>query len=326
MSFILYADKNRLAVRQREAVTSGSVNVYPVRFEFSGDWDGLTRTAVFRADGEPVGILLDDANECSIPWEVLVKPGVRLHAGVCGTQGADVVLPTVWADLGEILPGVTAGEDAQPPTPDLWQQELAGKGDALAYDGLNLSLLAGDKPLSTVQIAGGGEGEFVPVPGPQGPEGPPGPKGEKGDKGDTGPAGKDGVPGPAGERGEKGETGEQGPPGEKGEKGDPGPEGPMGPVGPQGVADEARPVIHTVMLAADNWVQNRQTISVPGILADEAAQVVLPMPDAAAQQSYYDAGILCQQGADTLTFSAEETPSQDLTVYVAIFEVRNGGL
>jgi len=218
VTFILYADKNKLVVRKRGPVTSGSVNVYPVRFEFSADWDGLTRTAVFQADGEPVSVLLDDTGECSIPWETLAKHGVRLRAGVYGTKGGDVVLPTIWADLGEVLQGVAMPDGGTyPPTPELWEQALARKGDGLSYDGLNLSLLAGDKPLSSVQIVGGGEGGVVPVPGPQGPEGPPGPKGDKGDKGDTGPrgpagpagaAGKDGAAGPAGPQGPKGDDGD----------------------------------------------------------------------------------------------------------------------
>jgi len=156
-TFILYADKNKLIVRKRGPVTSGSVSVYPVRFEFSGDWDGLSRTAVFQADGDPVGVLLDESGECSIPWEVLVKPGVRLRAGVYGTKGGDTVLPTIWADLGEILRGVTIGEAARPPTPDLWEQALARKGDTLSYDGLNLSLMSGKKALSSVKITGGGD-------------------------------------------------------------------------------------------------------------------------------------------------------------------------
>lgn len=244
MSFVLYADKNKLVVRKRGPVTSGSVNVYPVRFEFSADWDGLTRTAVFQADGEPVSVLLDDTGECSIPWETLAKHGVRLRAGVYGTKGGDVVLPTIWADLGEILQGVTMPDGGTyPPTPELWEQALAGKGDGLSYDGLNLSLLAGDKVLSTVPVVGGGEGGVVPVPGPQGPEGPPGPKGDKGDKGDTGPrgpagpagaAGKDGAAGPAGPQGPKGDKGDPGEQGPKGDQGEPGPAGPQGPVGEKG--------------------------------------------------------------------------------------------
>lgn len=281
MTFILYADKNKLVVRKRGPVTSGSVNVYPVRFEFSADWDGLTRTAVFQADGEPVSVLLDDTGECSIPWETLAKHGVRLRAGVYGTKGGDVVLPTIWADLGEILQGVAMPDGGTyPPTPELWEQALAGKGDGLSYDGLNLSLLAGDKPLSSVQIVGGGEGGVVPVPGPQGPEGPPGPAGPKGDKGDTGPrgpagpagaAGKDGAAGPAGPQGPKGDDGDtpyigsngnwwigetdtgvsaagsgegggvQGPPGPKGDKGDPGEQGPKGDQGEPGPAGPEGP-------------------------------------------------------------------------------------
>ncbi len=282
MTFILYADKNKLVVRKRGPVTSGSVNVYPVRFEFSADWDGLTRTAVFQADGEPVSVLLDDTGECSIPWETLAKHGVRLRAGVYGTKGGDVVLPTIWADLGEILQGVAMPDGGTyPPTPELWEQALAGKGDGLSYDGLNLSLLAGDKVLSTVPVVGGGEGGVVPVPGPQGPEGPPGPKGDKGDKGDTGPrgpagpagaAGKDGAAGPAGPQGPKGDDGDtpyiggngnwwigetdtgvsaagsgegggvQGPPGPKGDKGDPGEQGPKGDQGEPGPAGPQGPV------------------------------------------------------------------------------------
>lgn len=124
--FILYADKNKLTVRKREPVTSGSVNVYPVRFEFSPDWDGLQKTAVFRAGNGSVSLLLNDIGEVNIPWEVLQKPGVQLQAGIYGTSGEDTVLPTVWADMGIILEGTAPGENARPPTPDLWKQEIAG--------------------------------------------------------------------------------------------------------------------------------------------------------------------------------------------------------
>ena len=129
--FTLYADKNKLTLRQRETVTSGSANVYPVRFEFSADWDGMKRTAVFRAGEESRSVLLDGSGECSIPWEMLEDPGIRLYAGVYGTRDGDVVLPTVWTDLGMILTGAAPGEDARMPTPELWQQELDRKQDVL---------------------------------------------------------------------------------------------------------------------------------------------------------------------------------------------------
>lgn len=158
--FVLCSSKARLTVRQREPVTSGSVNTFEAQFEFDDDWAGLTRTAVFRAGGESRSVLLDDSNACTVPWEVLAKPGIQLQAGVCGTQGGEIVLPTIWANLGVILEGVATGEDAQPPTPDLWRQELAGKGDRLGYtpDGA-LGLYAGGKLLSAVPAQGdGGDG------------------------------------------------------------------------------------------------------------------------------------------------------------------------
>lgn len=155
--FVLQANKNRLTVKQREMVTSGSVNVYTAKLEFSSDWDGLSRIVVFRAGSESRSALLDYCGKASIPWEVLQKPNVELFVGVYGTQGGEVVLPTVWASLGTILEGTTTGKDAQPPAPDLWKQELDRKGDGLAYDGLNLSLMSGDKKLSSVEIVGGGD-------------------------------------------------------------------------------------------------------------------------------------------------------------------------
>ncbi|MDE7262881.1 MAG: hypothetical protein K2N78_12600 [Oscillospiraceae bacterium] len=136
--FILQADKNKLTLcpSSREPLTSGSVNVYRCRFGFSEDWDGLIKTACFRSGSQVVTVLLDDASECVIPWEVTDPDdkGKKLFAGVYGVQGSDVVLPTVWAELGEILPGVTYGAPSRPPTLGLYEQVLAiltGKQDKL---------------------------------------------------------------------------------------------------------------------------------------------------------------------------------------------------
>ena len=157
--FELYAEKNELLLRQREQLTSGSVNVYEARFGFSPDWEGLARTAVFRAGDVSVSVALEDGGTCVIPWEVLERPNVRLSAGVYGTRDGEVVLPTVWMELGLIQPGAAPGDEARPPTPELWEQELARKGDALSLEGLRLRLLSGEKPLSEVELpAPGGEG------------------------------------------------------------------------------------------------------------------------------------------------------------------------
>lgn len=251
--FVLYADKNQLTVREKEPVTSGSVNVYPVRFEFSSDWDGLEKTAVFQAGCMEKTVSLT-GGACTVPAEVLSEPGYYLMAGVCGKQGESTVLPTIWANLGLILEGAVTGDAPIPPEPtpppEGWQEALASKGDNLAYtDTGELGLYAGDKLLSSVPVAGG-EGGFVPVPGP---EGPPGPQGEPGEKGDTGPQGPEGPPGPQGEKGDPGPQGEPGPAGPQGPagapgadgapgpKGDPGEPGETGPEGPQGPVGETGP-------------------------------------------------------------------------------------
>ena len=118
--FELYAKKNVLTVRQREPVTSGSVNVCQARFEFSEDWEGLTKTAVFEAGGASRSVLLDGSGLCTIPWEVLAAPKRELRAGVYGARGGDMVLPTAWANLGVILEGAAPAGELYPPTPELW--------------------------------------------------------------------------------------------------------------------------------------------------------------------------------------------------------------
>ena len=268
--FVLYAENNKLTVREKEPITSGSVNVYPVRFEFSEDWDGLERTAIFQAGCREKAVALV-GGACTIPAEVLAEPGYYLMAGVYGKVGATVALPTVWANLGLILEGAISGETPEPsPLPDNWQEALNSKGDNLGYtDTGELGLYSGDKLLSSVPVAGG-DGEAVPVPGPPGPQGPkgdPGPQGKPGPAGPQGPAGApgaDGEPGPKGDPGDSpyigengnwwvgdtdtgvaaagsGEGGTQGPPGPKGDKGDPGEPGPTGPEGPRGPQGEPGP-------------------------------------------------------------------------------------
>lgn len=206
--FKLYARKNQLTITKREPLTSGSVNVYRARFEFSDDWQGMKRKAVFIGSGVQIPVLLDDSGECDIPWETLVKHGGQLIAGVYGTTD-DSTLPTIRVSLGTILEGVTPnGEGPKPPTPDIWQQELDSKGDALDYNGGKLYLLSGENVLSAVHLpsgsGGGGNEVYIPVPGPQGEQGPPGERGPQGEKGDPG------------DPGEKGETGERGPSGPDG--------------------------------------------------------------------------------------------------------------
>lgn len=124
--FLVDVQKNQVTVVQKEPITSGSVNAYLVSFSFSEEWEDLTRVAVFKADGDPVNVLLDDSNECFIPWEVMTNEDQPILFGVYGTMGSKVVLPTVWANAGTTLEGVITGLEGQEPQPNLLTQ-LTGR-------------------------------------------------------------------------------------------------------------------------------------------------------------------------------------------------------
>lgn len=131
--FSIQVAKNRMALTSKEYMTSGSKNVYVCQFEFSSEWEGLEKVAVFAtAMGEsgplPDSVynqLLGDDNRCFIPWEVTKEANASVYIGVFGTMNEEIVLPTVWMDIGTILLGVTTGLELEPPTPDLYEQILA---------------------------------------------------------------------------------------------------------------------------------------------------------------------------------------------------------
>ena len=161
--FIFYANKNLLTVHQKEPITSGSANTYRVQFEFSPDWDGLTRTACFRSGGQTISVLLDETGRCVIPWEV-TRPGdsgKRLFAGVRGSDISGTVLPTIWADCGVIQPGASGESAAKPPTPGPLETVIQSKADGLSLDGRALRLLSGDRELAAITLPDGPSGELV---------------------------------------------------------------------------------------------------------------------------------------------------------------------
>lgn len=188
---ICHVSKAAITVAQSVLLTSGMVQAVQVRFCFSPEWEGLTRTAVFCAGQVSVSCLLDEENCCIVPWECLQTAGTHLMVGVYGTRAQEVVLPTVECSLGLICTGVQPTENTpQEPTPTLVQQLLT-TAEAAAQTAASVR-------------ADADAGLFCGETGPQGPQGP------KGDTGATGPTGP------------KGETGETGPQGPKGDTGDAG--------------------------------------------------------------------------------------------------------
>lgn len=125
--FILSAEKNKITVLQKVIITSGSVNIYDVKFQFDSEWDGMERVAVFRVGKEKVSVVLDDSNVCKLPWECVRDNyvGKEVLAGVYGMVGDNIVLPTIWGSLGVVKEGTELGETALSPTPSVAEQILA---------------------------------------------------------------------------------------------------------------------------------------------------------------------------------------------------------
>lgn len=87
-------------------------------------------------------------------------------------------------------------------------------------------------------------------------------------------------------------------------------------------AKASKPKAVPVTLTAAGWTDGAQTVAVSGVLADETAQLIQPIPSAASQAAYIEAGILCTgQAADSLTFSCETVPTEDIALYVMLQEV-----
>ena len=304
---ICQVSKAAITVAQSVLLTSGMVQAVQVRFCFSPEWEGLTRTAVFRAGQVSVSCLLDEQNCCTIPWECLQTAGTHLMVGVYGTRAQEVVLPTVECSLGLICTGAQPTENTpQEPTPTLVQQLLTTAESAV-------------QTAASVR-ADADAGLFCGETGPQGP------KGDKGDTGATGPAGpkgETGETGPQGPKGDKGDTGETGP---AGPKGDPGETGPQGPKGDKGDTGDAGVTLGSITLAAGGWSGSGPYAQTAALAGLPAAALVNLQPTAEQLM------LLQQQGVTALTAANQDgvltvyalgaAPQDELTLQVTVTPVR----
>ena len=122
-----------IAVEEKETLTEGRVGLL-CRFSFTGEWDGLAKTAVFEgADSRDV-ILTEDT--VAVPAECLAAEGYSLSVGVYGKNAAgDIVIPTVYATVGKIQRSAyPSGRETAAPTPDVVAQiqQAAANAEAMA--------------------------------------------------------------------------------------------------------------------------------------------------------------------------------------------------
>ena len=75
---------------------SGSVGLYSIDFSFSDDWEGFSKTAIFRNrySSETFSVPLEE-DSCEIPEEMLYVPN-EFVVGVYGEKGS-MRKPTTWS-------------------------------------------------------------------------------------------------------------------------------------------------------------------------------------------------------------------------------------
>ena len=115
-----------IQLANRPRITSGSVDVLHIRFNFCDLWKGYGKTAVFyRTEDTVYHVPLVD-NVATVPHEVLAEPG-HFFFGVMGAadniRTTEVLRLTV--DQGALTTATAVPDE---PTPDIYQQLLA------AYD------------------------------------------------------------------------------------------------------------------------------------------------------------------------------------------------
>lgn len=146
-------------VTEKEVLTAGRVGL-ECAFTFTGEWDGLFKTAVFQGV-ESVDVALPD-NTCVVPWEAMQVEGVQLKIGVFGANGAGtIVIPTIWANAGKIQPSAV-GSGTEPSEPS---QNANAYAVETAEEAKNIAL-------SVQQRADNGEFDGEPgAPGADGVDG-----------------------------------------------------------------------------------------------------------------------------------------------------------
>ena len=194
-----------------EPLTSGMVGA-KVAFALSPDFEGLTVTAVF-TNGAVSKDVLNPGDECFIPPEVLETAGKTVKVGIYAVRGSELVIPTVYAPIGVVLPGADpSGDTSTSATLPVWAQieAMIGSLDDLTTEAKNNLVAAINEAAQTgggsASIAMRVDGEYIQYSTDEGKtwvnliakadlkgdKGDTGAQGPKGDKGDTGSAGANG--------------------------------------------------------------------------------------------------------------------------------------
>lgn len=110
-------ESQHLTRTDRSIVVARSENYLKAKFDFSPDWDGVTKTAVFTNGGRVYNVILDN-DECFVPTEVIRKGCFTVSVFGGDLITADVVTIRVEPS------GYEVGGSPEPPTPEVYEQVL----------------------------------------------------------------------------------------------------------------------------------------------------------------------------------------------------------
>ncbi len=115
-----FIEKRYLSIEPAVDITTGSIGSIQCSFTFDAEWEGLTKTAIFKAaDGQTYPVLITD-DTCTVPNEVITD-GCYITMGVMGTRNGDVVVATEWQN-GDLNTGCYTA--IAPPSEDIYLQIL----------------------------------------------------------------------------------------------------------------------------------------------------------------------------------------------------------
>ena len=128
---ILAATHSRLTKVRDYLAIADTINALKCTFEFrTNDWDGTQKTAIFVAgkvapnatEVDGISVLLDETDECDVPYEVLEDGGV-FSVGVYGTKEG-YRIPTNWLYFKIKDGAYMIGSTPSDPTPSVYEQIL----------------------------------------------------------------------------------------------------------------------------------------------------------------------------------------------------------
>lgn len=131
MNAKVYCNGTRAKCLREIELTAGMAGA-PIAFEFSPEWDGLTKVAVFTSDGSK-DVILDESGETTVPPEILTTPGMDVTVAVFARRenGTTWPSPSLVCRIGRVKFGADpSGDESYPPTPTVGEQAIALAGQA----------------------------------------------------------------------------------------------------------------------------------------------------------------------------------------------------